>query len=588
MDRSGRWGQLTRRDFLAGAAAASGVALVGQACASAVSPRRPDPQAWDLLRERVGSRFLTVESTTAACRDASSGAACRDVLSRLENPFYIQSQPGGTQTNGWMDAWEAEFGPYAVAAESAADIEACVDFAREEGVRLAVKGAGHDYKGRSNAADSLLVWTHRMRETTFHPSFRPDGAPATEQGVPAVSAAAGARWIDAYRVASANGRYVQGGGCTTVGVAGGFIQGGGYGSYSKRFGTGAGGVLEFEVVTADGQRRIANPWRHADLFWALRGGGGGTFGIVTRVTLLAHEMPRTLGLAKGTFRAGSDDAFRALLERLVAFYPDALNNASWGEQIAVRTDNALEIFMTFLDLDPAAARRVWAPLLDYAKSQDGVDAEMSFVTHPFAEHWSEAYWEKTDPSMIRRDTRPDAEPGTFWWATNQGEVAEYLYTYQSRWIPLSSFLGDAGPALANTLFEASRHETVRLQINKGLSGTPPEAQARDRATSIHPGVFDAAMIAIIALRKEHSFPGIPGHEPDLSAGRAAHRKATAAMDVLRAATPGAGTYGNESDYFEPDWKETYYGAPYARLLEVKKKYDPANLFRVHQGVGSDL
>jgi len=76
---------------------------------------------------------------------------------------------------------------------------------------------------------------------------------------------------------------VQGGGCGTVGVAG-LIQGGGFGTYSKNFGTAAASVLQAEVVTSDGAVRIANACTHPDLFWALKGGGGGTFGVGLKPT----------------------------------------------------------------------------------------------------------------------------------------------------------------------------------------------------------------------------------------------------------------------------------------------------------------
>jgi FAD/FMN-containing dehydrogenase len=82
------------------------------------------------------------------------------------------------------------------------------------------------------------------------------------------------------------GRYVQGGGCATVGVAG-LVQSGGFGT----FGTAAGGLLEAEVVTADGQVRIANACTNPDLFWGIKGGGGGSLGVVTRLTLRTRELP---------------------------------------------------------------------------------------------------------------------------------------------------------------------------------------------------------------------------------------------------------------------------------------------------------
>ncbi|GAB5376017.1 MAG: FAD-binding protein [Acuticoccus sp.] len=507
----------------------------------------------------------------------------------MKNPFFIQDQPGGFQTNGWLDAWDAAVSPLAVAAESAADIAAAVRFAAAHGVRLVVKGAGHDYLGRNCAPDSLLVWTHAMRDVRFHDAFTPQGAPAGTAPRAALSVGAGTRWLEAYQGAAAHGHYVQGGGCTTVGAAGGFIQGGGFGSFSKTFGTGAGGVLEYEVVTAAGEIVIANTHRNADLFFALRGGGGGTFGIVSRVTLLAHPMPTRMGLVEGTIAAPDDAAFGRLIARLLRFYREVLDSPPWGEQIAIAPDNTITFFMTILDLDAETARAAWQPFLDdVAAAGFSVEKAFTFRTHPFARFFDPDYWDSVEPGFVRRDTRPGAAPDHYWWATNGGEVAEYLYTYQSRWIPAAQLAPDGADALADALYRASRHATVRLQINKGLSGAPPEVLARERETSVNPVAHGAAMIAILAARKSAGFPGVAGHEPDAREGRAAAARIDAAIAILRAATPGSGAYVNECDFFEPDWQASLYGVHYERLLAIKKRYDPGNLLRVHHGVGSDL
>ena len=85
-----------------------------------------------------------------------------------------------------------------------------------------------------------------------------------------MSLGAGVVWLHAYAAVAKAGRYVQGGGCTTVGVAG-LIQSGGFGTFSKRYGLAAAGLIEAEVVTADGTVRIANACTNPDLFWALEG-----------------------------------------------------------------------------------------------------------------------------------------------------------------------------------------------------------------------------------------------------------------------------------------------------------------------------
>src|SRR4029077_20085470 len=121
-----------------------------------------------------------------------------------------------------------------------------------------------------------------MNDVVLHDAFVAQGCASEQPPQPAVTLGAGAIWMHAYNeVTTKGGRYVQGGGCGTVGVAG-LVQAGGFGSYSKNFGLAAAGLLEAEIVTADGAVRIANACTNADLFWGLKGGGGGSLGVVTR------------------------------------------------------------------------------------------------------------------------------------------------------------------------------------------------------------------------------------------------------------------------------------------------------------------
>lgn len=132
-----------------------------------------------------------------------------------------------------------------------------------------------------------------MREVTVHDGFAPTGSPAGETGVPTITLGAGTRWLEAYQALLPHDRYVQGGACATVGAAGGFIQGGGFGIWSRRYGTAAGSMLEGELVLASGELVTANAVQHPDLFWALRGGGGGTFGVVCSLTVRTYPAPQT-------------------------------------------------------------------------------------------------------------------------------------------------------------------------------------------------------------------------------------------------------------------------------------------------------
>ena len=155
----------------------------------------------------------------------------------------------------------------------------------------------------------------------------------------------------------------------TVGVAG-LILGGGFGSFSKAYGLAGANLIEAEVVTADGEVRIANACSNPDLFWALKGGGGG-FGVVTRVTLRTHALPEFFGAVSATIKATSDDAYRRLIAKTVEFYAEALFNPHWGEQILIGR-GYVEISMVFQGLDQQQAEAVWRPFFDWvaASPQD--------------------------------------------------------------------------------------------------------------------------------------------------------------------------------------------------------------------------
>lgn len=160
---------------------------------------------------------------------AQGGAAAADALKYLRNPYYLGDQPGLAETSGWFGAWTFQPSRYAVVAKDANDVAAAVDFARKHRLRLVVRGGGHSYQGTSNAPDSLLVWTRHMRDVEHHPAFIGSGCEGREEAHPAVTLGAGCIWMDAYHaVTTLGGRYVQGGGCPTVGVAG-LVQCGGFG-----------------------------------------------------------------------------------------------------------------------------------------------------------------------------------------------------------------------------------------------------------------------------------------------------------------------------------------------------------------------
>ncbi|MDB5820880.1 MAG: linked oxidase domain protein, partial [Rhizobacter sp.] len=342
------------------------------------TPAWPDDAAWSRLRDQVGDALMRPESPWIDASGSPRKSVDDAFFESVRNPYFLGDDVALTQTLGWVDAWTSKPSAWAVAARNTADIVVAVNFAREHRLRLVVKGAGHSYQGTSNAADSLLVWTRRMDTIGLHDAFVAAGCEGRSPPTRAVTLGAGAMWSHAYdAVTTQAGGYVQGGGCMSVGVAG-LVQSGGFGSFSKAFGLAAASLLEAEVVTADGAVRIANACQNPDLFWALKGGGGGSLGVVTRLTLRVHELPEPFGAVNMTVHASSDAAFRQLIERVLSFYRDSLMNPHWGEQIRLLPDNTLRVSMVFQGLSRSAAKAAWQPFLDGLDAPPG-DFKVDFA-----------------------------------------------------------------------------------------------------------------------------------------------------------------------------------------------------------------
>ena len=263
-----------------------------------------------------------------------------------------------------------------------------------------------------------------MSAITLHEAFVGAGCEGKAAPQAAVSVEAGAIWGHVYQeVMVKAGRYAQGGGCMTVGVAG-FLNGGGFGSLSKQFGVGAASLIEAEVVTADGETRLANACSNPDLFWALKGGGGG-FGVVTRVTVRTHALPDTIGAAFTAIRAKSDDAWRRLVTKTVDFYHEALFNPHWGEQLRFLPGNVLAIQMLFQNLSQPEAEALWRPFFDWAGAapQDfEIVMKPAVVAGPGRAFWDPAVL-RGIPGVVVADDRPGAAVGNIFWAGDGGRWA---------------------------------------------------------------------------------------------------------------------------------------------------------------------
>ena len=200
-----------------------------------------------------------------------------DTLSaRLERPLVTPEDPGYDEARAVYNAM-IDRRPAALAiCQSSSDVAACVRFAAEHGVELAIRGGGHNAGGLGVWDDALVVDLSAMRAVTVDPTTR------------TVQVAGGCTWNDVDRATAEHGMATPCGFLSSTGV-GGLTLGGGIGYLTRRFGLTVDNLRSAEVVLADGQLATASADSHPDLYWALRGGGG-NFGVVTSFTFDCHPI----------------------------------------------------------------------------------------------------------------------------------------------------------------------------------------------------------------------------------------------------------------------------------------------------------
>jgi FAD/FMN-containing dehydrogenase len=310
--------------------------------------------------------------------------------------------------------------------------------------------------------------------------------------------------------------------------------------------------------------------------------------VITRLTLRTHPLPATFGAVNATITASSDEAWRALIDRVLDLYRTRLMNPHWGEQIGFGFRRKVTVSMVLQGLSQEEALATWKPFFDWvsARPADYAMPKPSVSTLPARLFWNPAVM-KTIPGVVLSDPRPGAPASHFLWAGDAGQVGQVLHGYQSAWLSKDLLQSGRRAALVDALVHAAATWSVSLHFNKGLAGAPAEALARTRETAMNPAVLDAFALAVAGAGEGPAYPGVAGHEPNDAKGRLDARVMRAAMAPLLALPAEPASYLSETDYFEADWQQAFWGQHYPRLKAIKRRYDPSGLFLVHHSVGSE-
>ncbi|KAK0724240.1 hypothetical protein B0H67DRAFT_597969 [Lasiosphaeris hirsuta] len=547
----------------------------------------PSDKDWQRLNTTLGGALLKPLPPAAACYAGASYdvAKCRYLLNNattnhfyLDDPVTILTQwtQGGTclpALNATGACLQGGFPVYVVNATTVMHVQAAVNFARNKNIRLVIKNTGHDFGGRSVGAGSLSVWTHHLRSFEYLPRFNR----ASYSG-PAAHYGSGLETWELFNYMFRYNITVVAAGGRSVGANGGWFASGGHGNLASFYGLAADQAVEIHVVTADGRFVVASEEENTDLFFALRGGGGSTYGIVTSVIVKAY---RPINLTTSTLsiacRPPANTDIRAPLAP-ISNTTNLVNNTELFWQ-------ALHIYFRFKRTVVDLGGVDWDYLYPLGNGSYSFRVRTTFpnttadqaarLLEPLYTSFARAGLNIT---LNRSELRPAPYAGT---ALTPTAPATPLSSsrYRSRLLPRAGWATDAA---FNKTFAA-----LRTAVQDGgytlhglaIGPTAEVAGWPGRGAAVNPAWREAVLHACLMTEQPAGLTA--------AAARSEETRVQGYMRVLRDASPGAGSYMNEGDPGEPEWQQAFYGANYKRLLDVKKARDPWGVFWAATTVGSE-
>ncbi|RDA88391.1 hypothetical protein CP532_5580 [Ophiocordyceps camponoti-leonardi (nom. inval.)] len=542
----------------------------------------PSKDAWNCLNDSLRGRLLTPAPPGAVChsdKPTYDAAQCPNVQRLWTNFEFHAQNPVSVLWNMWtgFDCLPDPKGPctgrgypaHVVNASETAHVKLAVDFARKHKVRLVVKNTGYDFLGRSTAPGALSIWTLHMNSIKVHRKgqFKLSGSGRTIRGN-AVTVGAGALTMDIYRALDEHKLTFIGAMGPTVGITG-FLSSGGHSNLSGKFGLGADNVLEMEVVTPKGEVLTVNEDGHRDLFWALRGGGGSTFGVVTKITMRTYPTPKILGFHWVAGIPTQDSQATDLAPDLMSKFPEAIDVGllGWtsvidnmqnpvsvpGQDISGQNVSGIYGVNAVMDTnDPAEAYRVLKPIADVVKARWSGRAKIWLTTTAYPSYMA----------YVNGVYTP--RPGGYGWY----EV--------SRIMDRKTFSGNTeGLGRALKAVKSNRGNMFAMTLaGKGVQ----EVKLPGGGNSVNPAWRAAYALGMTSLTFQPF---------DRKAEMDVRQFLNSAWQPMRDLTPQLGSYIDEGYAYEKNWQHAFWGNNYPRLLQIKRRVDPDDVLWCSPCVGNE-
>ncbi len=425
-----------------------------------------------------------------------------------------------------------------------ADVQTCLTFAQRFSMPLTPRSGGHSYAGYSTTT-GLVVDVTRMNTVRV------------DTGTRTARIGAGARLIDVYAALAENGYALPAGSCPTVGIAG-LTLGGGVGVLGRKFGLTCDNLLAAQIVVADGRILTCDTSHEPDLFWALRGGGGGNFGVVTSFTFRIHPVA---SVSRCTLRWPWSSAASVInaWQNWAPYAPDEL----WSNCLLQATSNPnadpiLEVNAVYLG-DVASLNS----LLQQLTSQVDAAPISRFVT---SSSLLQTMLDEANCSdkTVEACHLPSQNP--------QGQLVRAAYSSKSDY-----FTRPLTRQGIDSLVKAITRSQFSSILGEGGIGLDAFGGAINRVA--------AGATAFVHRNALFSAQYTANWSTDDSAPIVAARRSwlSETWQTMRPYASGA-AYQNYIDPDLPGWQQAYYGTNFSRLQQIKAIYDPGDLFHFAQSI----